>query len=622
MKYEKLKKDSIYTYSKIDQIDPLHPYRPEYHGTFELEWKVGGENGKSRRMLAYVPEDVRDSTAGLMVLGPDGVSADELLEESGWREIADSEECKEKLIVFFLEAERRSDNPLTDSVGSWCVDETYGKVDGDVAYINEAALTATERFLFCVHESKFYLVGYEAGGTMAHMAVAWNPAFYAGLVTVAAPEVSEKYLKAAGEDYCLNLDGYEDPKHRKGIKKGDIPMPVWIIDDSNVPTEAALNYWKKACGTEKKPRQLRFDQLEFYREAETKYPMNQEKEAYRVCYSNVPGASKNYAKNLQRRIWKDFLYRQRRWMGCPGGELRVTKDPVKDLGMEYHYELFDGWMREWYVYVPESVKEKLAQSKAADKTSNIRFPLVLAMHGYTCSGEIYAGNSGWTKVADKYGFIVIFPSALHGRVVMPENGLDENWTSLAAWNVFEEDDRPDELRFFEHMLDQTMVNYPIDKSAVFATGHSWGSLMTEMLALGLTDRFTAVAPCSGAFFGGSYERMTQNPKLNPYNGKELPLWMFWGTEEEWLIPAEPTHDNESGKTLEMWLKKNHKEEQIPEAWSECKGNVCGRFIDHEFVKEGTADVRFTQVDYMPHATMPEMSFRIWEEFFAQYVTVK
>ena len=76
---------------------------------------------------------------------------------------------------------------------------------------------------------------------------------------------------------------------------------------------------------------------------ETPYAPNQEKEAYRVCHSSIPGASEQYAKRLQRRIWKDFLYRQRRWMSSPGGELRVTKDPVRDLVMEYHYEEFDGW---------------------------------------------------------------------------------------------------------------------------------------------------------------------------------------------------------------------------------------------------------------------------------------
>lgn len=35
-------------------------------------------------------------------------------------------------------------------------------------------------------------------------------------------------------------------------------------------------------------------------------------------------------------------------------------------------------------------------------------------------------------------------------------------------------------------------------------------------------------------------------------------------------------------------------------------------------KDGAAPVWFTQVEDMPHATMPEMSFRIWEEFFAHF----
>ena len=29
-------------------------------------------------------------------------------------------------------------------------------------------------------------------------------------------------------------------------------------------------------------------------------------------------------------------------------------------------------------------------------------------------------------------------------------------------------------------------------------------------------------------------------------------------------------------------------------------------------------VNYTWVDYMPHATMTEMSFRIWEEFFSKF----
>lgn len=586
----------MYTHKILDKCDPKNPYAPKFSGTFELPVEYAG---KKRRMLAYVPHDIRESTAGILVLGENGQMADDLLEHSSWCEIADTEECKERLIVFFLEPEN----------GTWNMDEAYGTPDGDVAYINAAALAAADRKLFCVHESKFYLVGCKEGGVLANMAAAYDPAFFAGVASVGGSAVSERYLTDCGQAYALNLDGFEDPEHRKDIRKQDIPMPAWIIDDPTVSTgtgDAILTYWRKACEAEE-CRQLSPDQYEYYRVKETPYAPNQEKEAYRVCHSSISGASEQYAKRLQRRIWKDFLYRQRRWMSSPGGELRVTKDPVRDLGMEYHYEEFDGWMREWYVYIPQSVQHN----------PNKKVPLVLAMHGYTCTGEIYAGNSGWYDVAEKHGFIVVFPSALHAKVNMPEQGLMPDWAPLNAWNVFLEDDRPDELKFFSFLLDKMIAEYPVDAHRVFATGHSWGSLMTEMLALGLTERFAAVAPCSGAFFGGAYEKMTSLPYAAE-NGVQLPIWMFWGTDEEWLIPCEPTHENETGLTVELWLKRNSKSDMIPADWAQRTCTVNGRFKDHCFDRENTAPVQFTQVDYMPHATMPEMSFRIWEEFFSKF----
>ena len=102
---------------------------------------------------------------------------------------------------------------------------------------------------------------------------------------------------------------------------------------------------------------------------------------------------------------------------------------------------------------------------------------------------------------------------------------------------------------------------------------------------------------------------------------QLPVWMHWGMEEDWLIPAVPGHDNETGFTLDMWMKRNGKEEMIPDNWNDIPFETNGphkRFLDRRMEKEETAPVWFTQVDYMPHATMPEMSFRIWEQFFSKF----
>ena len=317
------------------EIDPKDPLKPLYQGTFEQTVTVGG---KQRRYLVYIPEGTRPSTAGVFVLPENGKTADDLWSDSWWRMIADTEETKEKLIVFFLEPEN----------GKWNADEACGKADGDVAYIHAVRLAGEERFRFCVHESKFYLTGCREGGVLANMAVMSNPAVWAGVATVGGSAVSEQYRKAAADDFCTNLHGFIDETHRKGIKKGEIPVPAWVIDDPDSPfgtDNGTAAYWRAACGITEAGHLAAPDVTEYIRTEQAPYAPNQEKEAFRVCTSTIKGASADYANPLLRRIWKDFLYRQRRWMSGPGGDLRVTKDPVADLGMEYHYEEIGGWMR-------------------------------------------------------------------------------------------------------------------------------------------------------------------------------------------------------------------------------------------------------------------------------------
>ena len=144
------------------EIDPKAPLRPLYQGTYEETVTVGG---KQRRYLVYIPKNARPSTAGVFILPENGKTADDLWRDSWWRMIADTEETKEKLIVFFLEPEN----------GAWNTEEPYGKADGDVAYVEQVYLAGAQRFKFCVHEAKFYLTGTREGGVIANMAAMFNP---------------------------------------------------------------------------------------------------------------------------------------------------------------------------------------------------------------------------------------------------------------------------------------------------------------------------------------------------------------------------------------------------------------------------------------------------------------
>ncbi len=584
------------------EVDPKDPLRPLYQGTFEETVTVGG---KTRRYLLYIPEGTRPSTAGVFILPENGKTADDLWRDSGWRSMADTEESKEKLILFFLEPED----------GGWHTEEPYGASDGDIAYIDAVYAAGTQRLKFCVHESKFYLTGCREGGVIANMAAMWNPAVWAGIVSVGGSAVSAGYRAAAAADYCTNLDGFVDETHRLGIKKGDIPMPAWIIDDPETPfgvDNGTAAYWRTACGITESGRQLRPDMVEFMRTAEPPYVPNQEREAFRVCVSSLPGASAEYASPLLRRIWKDFLYRQRRWMSGPGGDLRMTRDPVADLGMEYHYEEIGGWMREWYVYVPESVRSQPEKP----------VPLVFALHGYTCAGEIYAGNSEWYKVADRYGFIVVHPTATPGQMEMENQVCSVANVPLPAWNFLHNaPDGPDELAFFRTVLEKVCASHAVDRTRIFVTGHSHGSVMTQTLALVLSDIFAAAAPCSGILFRGFGMDIRKLPEVKNRAGLEIPIWMFGGEQESWLLPTLPTDENDTGNSILVWREINHLSSDSPMDWGE-GWEVSGRWHDLRLRRmDGAPMVGYTWVDYMPHATMPEMSFRIWEEFFSKFARV-
>ena len=578
-----------------NKVNRSNPYLPTHVGVFEDEIDV---NGVLRRVSMYVPEGARASNAGIMILPNDGITAKEMLENSVWREIADTEEEKEKITLMFLE-------PLK---GHWDIHEKYGKIDGDVEYVKMAYDRFAHRDLFCVHESKFYMVGYGAGATAMEMAVMYDPAVYAGIAAVAPLPVPENFMEDAKEDLCYRLNGFEDVSGL-GFTKGQIPVPVWLIKDREMDYryEKEIVHWKQALNAEKKSR-VYPDTMQYVRIEETSSPLNQQKEAYRLWVSEIDRPAEDYGRTLNRRIWKKFLYPVRKWMSQPGGDLRMTQSMVETLHMEYHYEEVDGWMREWYVYVPKRIK----------RNPENKVPLLFAMHGYTCSGEIYCGNSGWCSVADQYGFIVIFPSAVNGYFDVKEENraISKDITVLPAWNIYSNPDFPDEISFFEFMLKDVKENFYIDDGRIYITGHSMGSLMVQMLAIARPEWFAAAAPCSGVLFLDFLEHFPKQNYFKEREKLEIPIWMFGGEREEWLLPAIPENGNMTDKSIDFWVTLNQFE-KLPEDKKETK-IYQELWHDYIFENNGKDLVRYTWIKNLPHATMPEMSFRIWEEFFSKY----
>jgi poly(hydroxyalkanoate) depolymerase family esterase len=132
-----------------------------------------------------------------------------------------------------------------------------------------------------------------------------------------------------------------------------------------------------------------------------------------------------------------------------------------------------------YVYVPAS----LAPSPG----------VVLAMHPCGGSGPQFYSSSEFASLADRYGFVVIYPSA------SKSNGLGpcfDTWSDASKVRGGGTD--PTSLL---SMITYTERQYGVDPARVYATGSSSGGMMTQhMLAL-YPDVFAAGAAFMGVPFG-------------------------------------------------------------------------------------------------------------------------
>lgn len=140
--------------------------------------------------------------------------------------------------------------------------------------------------------------------------------------------------------------------------------------------------------------------------------------------------------------------------------------------IEYTGVLADEMVDTWYEYVPETY----------DPTK--KTPLVLAMHGGMMAGWAQAIYTSWTMVAERDGFIVVFPTA----------SSKSFWTvELDNFKLPEEikktlnpsPDSPDEnhdIKLSLGLIDRMKSKYNIDEGRIFMQGMSMGDMMTSQFA--------------------------------------------------------------------------------------------------------------------------------------------
>lgn len=124
--------------------------------------------------------------------------------------------------------------------------------------------------------------------------------------------------------------------------------------------------------------------------------------------------------------------------------------------------------------------------------SGTKVPLVVVLHGGGGNGRNAEAMSQFSPLADKEGFIVVYPFGW-GR-------LDERLLTWNAGNCCGKalDDKKDDVRFIRELVEKIKQTYSIDSSRVYATGMSNGGMMSHRLACEASDIFSGIGDVSGA----------------------------------------------------------------------------------------------------------------------------
>jgi len=183
--------------------------------------------------------------------------------------------------------------------------------------------------------------------------------------------------------------------------------------------------------------------------------------------------------------------------------------------------------RYYFLTVPESY------------SSDEPLPLLLVFHGYTSSARTIKGYSGFDTLAEKEGFIAVYPQG----TLLNDN---THW-NVGGWTL---QSSADDVGFVEALLDQLTEEYAIDTDRIYATGMSNGGYMSFLLACQVSDRIAAIASVTGSMTPQTYN------KCDPE--RPMPILQFHGTTD----PTVPYVGNEMWTqsivdVLNFWKAFNH-----------------------------------------------------------------
>ncbi len=543
------------------EVDPGNPLKLMHTGFFTGQACDG--KGKERKYGFYVPETMEHSGNLIFVFCDGGQTAKEAFERADWGRMLE----ERKATAVFIASDRE-----------WNREKPGEELD----YILRVYMEVTAGIYFVPTACAYYVLGLGSGAFIASI---FSVLFGGTIAAFAVSGVSGFTEELAQRLSSLPVTG------RAGATMAERPLAAWI-NDGSADGERLLDFMK--CANHCSQKSYLQDDVEIWLpEQRFIRPSMRGPAQGQVRYGGLP-KDDGIARML------DFVLQFRRQGSFLGDEISYFHD-IDDIPLQQVELNVDGRKRQFYIYVPSSYEEK------ADRN----YPLVFASHGFSCTGPFFADNCGWPAVAEERGVIAVFPTGyarLNSR--MRDRGSYKRCPT-PCWNCYitdETGETPDDIAFFQAMIDYMKMNYRVDSARIYATGHSNGGAMTQDLMERLPKEFAAFASVgSVADYRDKHHgmQMLDDHILRPvrYFMGEFDLGEGWSLEEGGINMT----------ALEMLCACNHVD--LSSAAIYCNGVYRNLTV---MDSDGVPMVTFTGVEGMPHTYTPEIARIVWDEFFCKF----
>jgi len=247
-----------------------------------------------------------------------------------------------------------------------------------------------------------------------------------------------------------------------------------------------------------------------------------------------------------------------------------------------------GSMRSATVHVPPAAR------------SGSPLPLLLALHGVGGNGRFMAHYTGLSKLGDRAGFVVAYPSAIG---------------SLPRWNLSgAAGAAPDDVAFISSLITQLEGQLCIDHNRVYAAGISNGGGMVARLACDLSDQIAAVATVAGGYSTLPPCQADRPVSLLEIHGTSDQITPYWGRgpSRAGSVPAFLSSWTARDRCPSAPLRRHLRRGVVRLDWRGCAGNAA---ITHLEVMGGRHEWPGSPFDDRYRPSPISASAQVWG-FFA------